>query len=222
MKALLFIETDGEKVIGEYSLSKDMSHSEKLMPMIKEVLDNLDLKIEDIELYTVALGPGSFTGLRIGIATVKSFSHLFNKPIIGVSTLEALAYNLYENQSIIMPMIDARRDRVYTGLYKFTGGELVEIEGSQILEISDLKEKLKGYDNVIFNGDGSLVYREEIKSLLSEKAKFASLGQNISRAVSVCELGMRNYKRGQRDDNFDLVPEYIRATKAERDLKEKQ
>lgn len=213
---------DGEKVIGEYSLSKDMSHSEKLMPMIKEVLDNLDLKIEDIELYTVALGPGSFTGLRIGIATVKSFSHLFNKPIIGVSTLEALAYNLYENQSIIMPMIDARRDRVYTGLYKFTGGELVEIEGSQILEISDLKEKLKGYDNVIFNGDGALVYREEISSLLCGKAKFASLGQNINRAVSVCELGMRKYKRGQRDDKFDLLPEYIRATKAERDLKEKQ
>lgn len=212
---------DEENLIGEYSLSKDMSHSENLMPMIKEVLDNIDVKIEDIELYSVARGPGSFTGLRIGIATMKSFSHLFNKAIIGVSTLEALAYNLYENESLIMPMLDARRDRVYTGLYKFDQGQLKEVEGAQILEISDLKEKIKSYDKVIFNGDGSLVYREEIKSLLGDKVKFASMGQNITRAVSVCEIGSKKYKDGQRDSYFTLEPEYIRATKAERDLKEK-
>ncbi len=76
---------------GEFSLNQDMSHSENLIPMIKEVLDNLKLKPEDIDLYGVAIGPGSFTGLRIGVATVKSFAHIFNKPIIGVSTLEALA-----------------------------------------------------------------------------------------------------------------------------------
>lgn len=213
---------DEEKVIGEYSLSKDMSHSEKLMPMIKEILDNIDLKIQDIDLYTVGLGPGSFTGLRIGIATMKSFSHLFDKAIIGVSTLESLAYNLHENGSIIMPMIDARRDRVYTGLYKFDQGQLKEIEGAQILEISDLKEKTAAYDKLIFNGDGSLVYREEIKSLLGHKARFASRGQNISRAASICEIGIQKYNKGKRDSYFTLEPDYIRATKAERDLKEKQ
>lgn len=212
---------DEEKIIGEYSLSKDMSHSEKLMPMIKEVLDNIDLKIEDIDLYTVAVGPGSFTGLRIGITTVKSFSHLFNRPIIGVSTLESLAYNFSGNHATIMPMLDARRDRVYTALYKFKDCEITEIEGSQILEIENLKEKLKEFDKITVNGNGSIVYKEEIRSQLGDRVYFGSLGQNITRAASIAELGLKKYNEGKRDDPFTLIPEYIRATKAERDLKEK-
>lgn len=212
---------DEEGVIGEYSLSKDMSHSEKLMPMVKEVLDNIDLKIGDIDLYTLGLGPGSFTGLRIGAATIKSFAHLFNKPIIGVSTLESLAYNLYLSKAIIMPMLDARRDRVYTALYSFQGPNIKEIEASQILEIEDLGKKLKEYENIIVNGEGSIVYREEIKKALGEKVQFASSGQNISRAVSICELALEKYRQGQRDDFFSLTPDYIRPSQAERELKEK-
>lgn len=212
---------DEEEVIGEYSLSKDMSHSEKLMPMISEVLENIDLKIGDIDLYSVGLGPGSFTGLRIGAATVKSFAHLFNKPIIGVSTLESLAYNLYLNKSIIMPMLDARRDRVYTALYTFQASQIKEIEASQILEIESIGEKLKEYENIIVNGQGSFVYREEIKKALGEKVQFASSGQNLSRAVSICELALEKYKAGQRDDLFTLTPDYIRPSQAERELKKK-
>ncbi len=211
---------DEEKIIGEYSLSKDMSHSEKLMPMIKEVLDNIDFKIEDIDLFTVALGPGSFTGLRIGITTIKTFSHLFEKPIVGVSTLESLAYNLYGSKSIIMPMLDARRDRVYTALYSFEKGKVKEIEGSQILEIKDLKEKLGDFQDIIVCGDGSVFYRKEISEQMGDRVSFASLGQNITRASSIGELGREKYDEGKIDDPFTLIPEYIRATKAERDLKE--
>lgn len=212
---------DEEELIGEYSLSKDMSHSEKLMPMVKEVLENIDLKIGDIDLYTVGLGPGSFTGLRIGAATIKSFAHLFNKPIIGVSTLESLAYNLYLSKATIMPMLDARRDRVYTALYTFQGSDIREIEASQILEIKDIGEKLKEYENIIVNGPGSSVYREEIKKALGDKVQFASSGQNISRAVSICELALEKYRKGQRDDFFTLTPDYIRPSQAERELKKK-
>lgn len=213
---------DGEKVIGEYSLSKDMSHSEKLMPMVKEVLDNIELKIEDIDLYAVGLGPGSFTGLRIGVATLKSFAHLFDKPIIGVSTLESLAYNMYLNNSIIMPMLDARRDRVYTALYKFEDSKIQEIEGSQILEIGNIEEKLESYGNIIVNGEGSLVYREEIENALGVKVKFSSSGQNMPRAVSICEIAFQKYNEGKRDNLFTLTPDYIRPSQAERELKEKQ
>ncbi len=212
---------DGEKLIGEYSLSKDMSHSEKLMPMLRELLEQIDLKIEDIDLYAVAVGPGSFTGLRIGITTVKSFSHLFNKPIIGVSTLEALAYNLYGNDATIMPMLDARRDRIYTSLYEFHNSEIIEIEGSQILEMDNLEEKLKEFHKLVVVGDGSTVYKEQIKARLGDRVNFANLGQNITRGVSIAELGLKRYKEGQRDDPFTLIPEYITKTKAERDLKEK-
>lgn len=213
---------DGQRVIGEYSLSKDMSHSEKLMPMLKEVLDNIDMKMEEIDLYAVGLGPGSFTGLRIGLATIKSFAHLFNRPIIGVSTLEALAYNMYLNNSIIMPMLDARRNRVYTSLYRFNDDEIEEIEGSQILEIDNIEKKLNKYEKIVVNGEGSIVYSREIKAALGEKVKFASSGQNISRAVSICEIALKKYNEGKRDNLFTLVPDYIRPSQAERELGEKQ
>lgn len=212
---------DEERVIGEYSLSKDMSHSEKLMPMIKEVLDNVDIRIEEIDLFAVGVGPGSFTGLRIGAATMKSFAHLFNKPLVGVSTLEALAYNMNLNSSIIMPMLDARRDRIYTSLYKFNGLEIEEIEGSQILEIEDMEEKLKGYKDIIVNGEGSLVYKEEIEASLGEKVKFASLGQNVPRAVSICEVALKKFHKGEIDDMYSITPDYIRPSQAERELKGK-
>ena len=114
---------DEEKVLGEYTLNQEMSHSENLIPMIKELLNNLDMKIENIDLYGVAIGPGSFTGLRIGVAAIKSLAHLFNKAIVGISTLEAMAYNLPHNK-IVVPMLDARRDRVYTGVYSWENGLL--------------------------------------------------------------------------------------------------
>ena len=210
-----------ERVIGEYSLSKDMSHSEKLMPMIKEVLDNIDMKIEEIDLFAVGVGPGSFTGLRIGVATMKSFAHLFAKPIIGVSTLEALAYNMNLNQSIIMPMLDARRDRVYTSLYRFNGLEMQEIDRSEILEIEDMKEKLKDYEDIIVNGEGSLIYKGAIKEELGERVRFASIGQNVPSAISICELALRKYDKGEVDDLYTLTPDYVRPSQAERELKEK-
>ena len=212
---------DEEKVIGEYSLSKDMSHSEKLMPMIKEVLDNVDISISEIDLFAVGVGPGSFTGLRIGAATAKSFAHLFDKPIIGVSTLETLAYNMNLSDSIIMPMLDARRDRVYTALYRFEDLAMEEIEASQILEINDIGDKLKDYDRIIVNGEGSLIYKKEIEGALGGKVRFASLGQNVPRSVSICELALKKYNKGERDDLFTLTPDYIRPSQAERELKEK-
>nr|WP_300004196.1 tRNA (adenosine(37)-N6)-threonylcarbamoyltransferase complex dimerization subunit type 1 TsaB [Tissierella sp.] len=212
---------DEDRVIGEYSLSKDMSHSEKIMPMIKEVLDNVDIKIEEIDLFAVGVGPGSFTGLRIGAATMKSFAHLFDKPIIGVSTLEALAYNMNLNNYIIMPMLDARRDRVYTALYKFDGLEMEELEGSKILEIDDIEDELKSYRDIIVNGEGSLIYKDEIKTSLGEKVRFSSLGQNVPRAVNICELALKKYHKGEIDDMYSLTPDYIRPSQAERELKEK-
>ena len=114
---------EDKKVLGEYSLNQDMTHSERLVPMIKEVMDSLKFKIKDIDLFASAIGPGSFTGLRIGVSTINSFAHVVDKPVIGVSTLEALAFNLPNNE-IVVPMIDARRNRVYTGIYKWKNGKL--------------------------------------------------------------------------------------------------
>lgn len=208
-------------LIGEFSLNQNMSHSEKLVPMIKEVLDNLNLKIDDIDLYGVSTGPGSFTGLRIGVATVKGFAHLFDKPLVGVSTLEGLAFNLPHNE-IVVPMIDARRDRVYTGIYTWENGRLKTIMEPDVIEVDDLLKILDKYEKVAVNGDGSSLYKERIKSALGDKVLFSTIGQNSCKAASIGELALLKYEEGQRDNYFTLVPDYLRKTQAERELKEKE
>src|SRR5690625_2952307 len=195
-----------------------MSHSEKLVPMIKELLDNLNLRPKDIDLYGVALGPGSFTGLRIGVGTVKTLAHLFDKPIVGISTLEALAYNLPYNKTIV-PMIDARRNRVYTGIYTWQGEELKTLKEEEAIEIEKLFEILDDYEDIVISGDGSQVYKDVIRENLGDRIKVATAGANICRASSICDLAKRNYERGLVDDYYKIAPEYLRPSQAERSLK---
>lgn len=212
---------DENILLGEYSLNQDMSHSEKLVPMVKDVLDNLQIKIEDIDVFGVSTGPGSFTGLRIGIATIKAFAHIFDKPIVGVSTLEALAFNLPYND-VVVPMIDARRDRVYTGIYKWEGKDLISIMEPTVMEIDTLLDLLdKNHENIVVNGDGSLLFKERILSKLKDKVRFATIGQNMCRASSICELALYKYKKGIVDDYFALAPDYLRESQAQRELNER-
>jgi len=213
---------DEEKLLGEFSISQEMTHSENLVPMIKEVLDNLDLKISDIDLYGVAVGPGSFTGLRIGIATVKSFAHVFRKPIVGVSTLEGLAFNLPYN-GIIVPMIDARRDRVYTGIYRRGMGNLSNILEPSIMEIDELLKILKkDYDNVMVNGNGALLHKDRILNTLGEKVELAPIGLNGCKGASIAELSYQKWKEGETQDYYSLVPDYLRESQAQRELRKKE
>lgn len=210
-----------EGLLGEYSLNRDMTHSEKLVPMIKEILDNLDMKVSDIDLFGVALGPGSFTGLRIGAATMKAFAHVFDKPIVGVSSLEALAYNLPYNE-IVVPMIDARRNRVYTAVYTWEDGVLKELIAPDVLPIEELLAELIDFDTVVVNGNGTLLHRDTIKNTLGNRVSFATVGQNMCRASSVCELAKIKYEMGIVDDYFTLAPDYLRESQAQRELNEKQ
>ena len=213
---------DENRVLGEYSLNQEETHSEKLVPMVKEVLGSLDLKVSDIDLYGVSIGPGSFTGLRIGVATVKAFAHLFNKPVVGISTLEALAFNLPYGETII-PMIDARRDRVYTGIYTWEDGKIKTIMEPDVLNIYDLLDIIdKCYAQVLVNGDGSLLHKEKIKDRLKEKVIFSTIGNNFCRATSIGELAIIKYNEGIKDDYFTLVPEYLRESQAQRELRERE
>ena len=211
---------DEEKVLGEYTLNQEMSHSENLIPMIKELLNNLYIKIEDIDLYGVAIGPGSFTGLRIGVAAVKSLAHLFNKPIVGVSTLQGMAYNLPHNK-VVIPMIDARRDRVYTGVYSWENGILNTIKADDVLEMEVLLDELKDYDTIAVNGDGAILYKDRLINNLKD-IKFSTKGQNICKATSICELALLKYNNGEVDDFYTLAPEYLRETQAQRELNERK
>lgn len=207
-------------LLGEYSFNMDMSHSEKLVPLIKNMLEELKLSIEDIDLYGVSIGPGSFTGLRIGIATMKGFAHVFDKPIVGVSTLEALAYNMPFNE-VIVPMIDARRERVYSGIYGFEGNELKEISKPDILYIKDLEKYIQEYEEVVVLGTGSLEHEEEIKNTLGKKVRFATIGSIDCRAASIGALALNKFEKGIEDDYYTLAPEYLRPSQAEREKDKK-
>lgn len=219
MMASCAVIDEGE-VLGEYSINQDRGHAENLVPMIEEMMENINLKVEDIDLFAVTIGPGSFTGLRIGVATMKAFAHLYNKPIIGINTLEALAYNL-GFQITRVPMIDARRNRVYTAIYSYEHGKLVEKRKTDAVDIDELIEILKDEKDIICNGNGTLLYRDKLKKALGENIRFASLNQNSPRAVSVAELAREKYKEGKIDDVFTLAPDYLRKSQAERQLEEK-
>lgn len=213
---------DDDNLLGEFSLNQNMSSSENLVPMIKEVLDNLNLHVSDIDLYGIAIGPGSFTGLRIGLATVKAFSHVFNKPVVGISTLEGLAFNVSYN-GIIVPMIDARRNRVYTGIYRWENGHLNNILAPTVMNIDELLELLnKDYNNIMVNGNGVSIHRDNIKDKLGEKVQFAPAIQNSCRAASIAELAYLKQDEVSNMDYFRLVPEYLRESQAQRELNKKE
>lgn len=212
---------DDARLLGEYSLSQEMSHSERIVPMIDEILSGLGLNIKDIDLYAVATGPGSFTGLRIGVATMKAFAHMFDKAIIGVPTIEGLAFNLPHN-GIVVPMLDARRNRVYTGIYSWKNGKLNTIMRADAVEIDKLLEKLDlSYDDIVVSGDGAILYREKIDNLLEGKVRYSTMGANYCRASSIGELALIKYNNGYKDDYYTLVPNYLRKSQAERELEKK-
>lgn len=206
-------------LMGEISLKQEMTHSENLVPMVAEVLKNIQIDISEIDLYAVAVGPGSFTGLRIGLATIKGFAHLFDKPVIGVSTLEGLAYNLMGN-GIIVPMLDARRERVYAGVYSGIG-ELEEIHREEIYNIDELIDILSEYDDIVFTGNGTLIYEEKLKEELGDRVRMAPIHLRGCRAGTIGELGMKKFNLGESDDYFNLAPEYLRETQAQRELSKK-
>ncbi|MGF7059820.1 tRNA (adenosine(37)-N6)-threonylcarbamoyltransferase complex dimerization subunit type 1 TsaB [Brassicibacter mesophilus] len=209
---------DDDKLLAEYILNQKMTHSQTIMPMIKEMLDSCNLKPEDIDVYAAAQGPGSFTGLRIGIATIKGLAHATNKSVIGVPTLDALAFNLPFSEGIVVPIMDARRDRVFTGIYKWSSGGLCMLMEQSVLEVDELIQILKERsENIVFNGDGTLVYKDRLIKELGDRAIFAPKSTNMARAASVAELAMAKATEGNTDDLFDLAPNYLRESQAQRE-----
>lgn len=210
---------DEEKVLGEFTLNQDMTHSERLIPMIKVVMDSLDLKLNDIDLLAAAVGPGSFTGLRIGLTTIKALAHVADKPVLGICTLEALAFNIPWD-GVVIPIMDAKRDRVFTGIYSWKNGILLNKIEPTIFEVDELLNLVDDkYERVMFNGDGTKVFKERIVDRLVDKAYFAPISLNMARASSVGELALIKWSEGKRENYFDLVPDYLRESQAQRELK---
>lgn len=213
---------DEERLIAETVINTKKTHSEKMLPQIDNMLSSAEIDIADIDCFCVACGPGSFTGVRIGVAMIKAFAQAADKPCVSVSTLNALAHNVSVFSGIICPILDARRNQVYNALFQ-GGNNLKRLCDDRALGVDELIEELKGYNQpVIFLGDGVLAYGDEIKSALGDMAVFAPVAQRLNSAASVCQAGMELYKEGKTVAYEDITPQYVRLSQAEREKKMKK
>ncbi len=204
----------------EYTVNFKKTHSQTLLPMLDEVCRILELDLHEIDAIAVSGGPGSFTGLRIGSATAKGLGLALGKPLIHVPTLDAMAYNLFGAGGIICPIMDARRNQVYTALYRFSE-DFTVIKPQMALDIHKLIEELNLQgERVIFLGDGVPVYREMIENKLKADCSFAPPQANRQRGASVAALGMVYLTEGRTETAAEHRPDYLRKAQAERELEE--
>lgn len=209
---------EDSKLLGEITFNYKKQHSTILMPMIDKLLTSLEIDINEVDAVACASGPGSFTGLRIGAATAKGLCHGAGKPIIGIPTLDALAFNLAYSRGIICPVMDALRDNVYTSIYRFENDGLFKIEEHMAVHIDEIIDKLKSYnEKVIFLGDGVPVHEQKLKDELKLNAAFAPLHLNMQRASSVAALALKRLEKGDTDDFLSFAPFYLRKSQAERE-----
>ena len=213
---------EDERLIAEYTTGNKLTHSQTLLPMLDEIIRRTTFDMEDVDAIAVAMGPGSFTGLRIGAATAKGLGLALDKPVIPVPTVDGLAYQLFGVSSLICPMMDARRKQVYTGFYRFHGDQMEVVKEQCAQSVQDTLEQLKAYgEPVIFLGDGVPVYRKEIEEAMGADAVFAPAHANRQRAGAVGALAEVYYRKGIWQSAAAFAPEYLRKSQAEREREER-
>ena len=225
---------DGDMLLSQFSIQYKTTHSEILMPMLDDVCKKIHLDLKSIDAIAVAKGPGSFTGLRIGSATAKGLALALDKPIIPIPTVDGIAYNLYGVEKIICPMMDARRNQVYTGLYTFVAGtpegkslertfEMQIIHEQFATSVEDIAEKINEIGKpVVLLGDGVPVYRDQIDKLLKVPYSIAPMHQNRQNAAALVSLAMQYAAEGRMVSADEFAPDYLRLSQAEREAKEKK
>ncbi len=207
---------EDEKLIKQITINDGHTHSEKLMPIIQQIFLKTNLNLNNINLLVCDNGPGSFTGIRIGIATIKAFSDSLNIPCIGVSALEALCYNVTTNNSIICSLIDAKNSNVYFGLFKLENGKYTSIQNLSAITLDNAIQILQKYknDTITFVGDGSNSYKDILK-------KYFENSNIITDSINSYYVGLCGYNKFLNNFNEELLPLYLKKPQAERMLEEK-
>lgn len=206
---------DDHGVVAESAFRREETFSTRLIPAIQALLAEAHLRLDTIDGIAISLGPGSFTGLRVGLSAIKGLALTAERAVVGIPTLDALAHTLPFTPYLICPIVDARKGEVYTALYKNgKGGEVEQLTPYQVLSPSALIEGIPPRE-AIFLGDGVEVYGGLIKEHLGERALFAPQHLRFLRGTTVAELGRNRIMRGERDDIASLVPIYVRQSDAE-------
>lgn len=218
---------EDEQILAEYSVNYKKTHSQTLLPMLDEIVKMTELDLNSVDAIAVAGGPGSFTGLRIGAATAKGLGLALDKPLIHVPTVDGLAYNVFGYNGIICPIMDARRNQVYTGIYTFipdeTGTEKFRVIRMQMaISVDELIARLNNYGKpVVLLGDGVPVYREKLDAGLTVAHSYAPAHMNRQSAAAIGALGIQYYKMGKFETAMEHKPDYLRASQAEREREER-
>ncbi len=210
------------RVLGECTINNGLTQSELLLPMAEGLLKNLGLKFSDIELYAVAAGPGSFTGVRIGVSLIKGLAFGNNIPCVEVSTLEALAENLSPLDAVLCPAMDARRAQVYNALFDCDGKNIKRLTPDRAISIAELETELKEYKGrrIYVCGDG---YHVVHKALEDGDVELSATPRSMisASAASVGLVAERKYSRGEYVSDTELSPVYLRLPQAERERLER-
>ena len=230
---LLAIESSGlvasaavfadDTIVAEFTVNNKQPHSQTLLPMIDQVVTMSGIDLKEIDAIATTSGPGSFTGLRIGAATAKGLGLALHKPIVPITTLEALAFRLAGREGNICPMMDARRNQVYAGVYR-VGDMLLEcVTGQKAVSIEDYIAELNDLgDPVTVLGDGVPVFQEKIKQCEGLLYRFCADSVRYQRASSVTALGKKYYEQGRQMKAAEFAPMYLRLSQAERERMEKE
>ena len=218
-------------MVAEYTTNFKKTHSQTLLPMIDEIVKMTGISLEEIDAIAVAAGPGSFTGLRIGSSTAKGLGLALKKPIIPVPTVEGIAYNLFGVNKLVCPIMDARRNQVYTGLYTFDKDEMKIISDQKAVSIGEIVEEINSLnleeyniscEEVVFLGDGVPVFKEFIKENCKIPVSFAPAHMAMQRAGAVAVRAEYYYNQDKVETAAEHKPDYLRLSQAERELQEKQ
>lgn len=221
MKNILAMDTSGPslsvalvkagKLVYECTQQNGMTHSDSLMVLVDEAMQAGKMAVADVDCFAVVTGPGSFTGVRIGVTTAKSFAHATNKPCIGINALEAIAYGARQFSGLVCPMQDARAGQVYCAAFQ----EEKRVLPDDALKLDVFLEQVKPYGRCCFIGDGAVVHRDDIVAAMGDNAVFSSMSAMVLRAANVAELAMIHQDQATKWQ--ELAPYYLRAPQAERE-----
>jgi tRNA threonylcarbamoyladenosine biosynthesis protein TsaB len=219
-------------LIVEVRLNVKSTHSERLMTEIDHALRQAGLKVSDIDVFAVSTGPGSFTGLRIGLSTVKGFSYITGKPIVSVPTLHALAWNFPYCRYPVCTMLDARKKEVYAALFRWDNEDFIRVIDEMSIKVDRLLGRINennpplppfskggegGFsdEKIVFTGEGALLYRDKIIEVMGDKAIFATAEKMVPSPANVASIGIRKAMKREFSEPVSLVPFYIRRSEAE-------
>lgn len=207
------------RTLGQYTVDHRKTHSQTLLPMLDELLRMTETPMEEVDAVAVAAGPGSFTGLRIGVATAKGLCLAAGKPLIAVPTLEAMAWSVWDARDLVCPILDARRAQVYAALYAYDDArQMICLQEAQVVEISTVCDWIRAEGRpALFLGDGVPVQEERLRAELGEQAVLAPAHLARQQAAAVASLGLEYFRAGKIADADSFAPEYLRISQAERE-----